>query len=115
VRSAGVPAGGTRAPPELARILAAHPLMHSAEGELYREVLVEAAADAGLTVSRVPGRDLAAHAASRMGCDAAAIAVKLTELGRQVGRPWRRDEKDAALAAWLALGVPLKCATETVR
>src|SRR5690349_17664635 len=44
--AASVAMGRTPVPTDLDRILASHALLHSAEGELYRDALSEAAADA---------------------------------------------------------------------
>jgi hypothetical protein len=34
------------------------------------------------------------------------VASALAEAGKASGRPWARDQKDAALAAWLARADP---------
>jgi hypothetical protein len=48
-------------------------------------------------------RDLLAHAADVLGFPEAALKRALTELGRSLDGAWRRDDKMAALAAWLVL------------
>lgn len=103
VGAAGVPTSSARVPQSLERILASHPLLHAAEGELIRTALTDAAGDAGLAVYQAQARDLAAHARTALGHGGAALDRMLNDLGRAVGPPWRRDEKDATLAAWLAL------------
>jgi hypothetical protein len=100
--AAGVPAGTQNLPEELGQILASHTRLHTAEGRLYREVLAEAVADAGLEVIRAPARELSAEVRRVLGRDGEALDLALAELGRPLGPPWRRTEKDAALAAWLA-------------
>jgi hypothetical protein len=83
-------AAKARSLPRLGSILASHPLVHAAEGELYRRAIAEAAEAAGMVVVHVAGGD----------ADPALVA----ELGRGVGPPWRRDHKEAAVAALVALG-----------
>jgi len=89
-------------------ILAVHFRMHKAEGELFRDVLVRAAEPCELAVARVPEKQLDAHAAKALGISAAVFRTRLATLGRSVGAPWGKDQKDAALAAWIALrGAPI--------
>lgn len=38
-----------------------------------------------------------------LGIPAEALRWRVHELGREVGVPWRQDQKDSATAAWLAL------------
>jgi hypothetical protein len=75
-------------------ILAVHFRMHKAEGALFRDVLLHAAAACGLRPVAVPekqsGADRSLHHA-------------LAALGRSAGPPWGRDQKEAALAALIAL------------
>jgi len=87
--------------PPVERIVAAHPLIHGAEGELWRAAFAEACATSGLAVVRREAgqvRDaLAKHRAP------AAIAAFLAAGRHAVGAPWTREPQDAALAAWSAL------------
>jgi hypothetical protein len=69
--------------PPLAIILAAHPLLHAAEGELYRRAIAGACADLGIAVD-------------------ATTAVALPVVGK-VSPPWGKDQKDAAALAWAGL------------
>ena len=85
---AGRPAG------ELVKTLASHPLIHTAEGDFYREAIREACRRCGVPADGIKERDLCAR------LDEAA------ELGKALGRPWRRDEKLCALAALSA--IPLR-------
>jgi hypothetical protein len=101
--AAGVLVAGTAVPAELTRVLASHALLHAAEGDLYCRALADAAGRHGLALTLVPARDLTARAAGELGVDAAAVRDQLAALGRELGSPWRRDEKDATLAAVLAL------------
>jgi hypothetical protein len=88
--------------PGLREILASHALIHAAEGEFYRDAIVKAAARAAIPVFKVRERDLDA-AADRLPGSQNERQARLMEFGKQVGSPWRQDEKLAAIAAWLAL------------
>lgn len=83
--------------PELERILGAHPLIHTAEGELWRALFTEACVRHGLEASRRVAGDV------RQGRSAAAIDAFLAAGRQAVGAPWVREVQDAALAAWGAL------------
>jgi hypothetical protein len=76
--------------PDLDAILRSHALIHTAEGQFFREILVSACEQCGLPVLRIKERDLPDN-------------PLVTELGRSLGPPWRQDEKRATLAAWAAL------------
>ena len=96
-------AGSVREDLPLERVLAAHSALHAAEGELYRDALADAAADLGLPVTLVPPRDTPAMGRRLLGAEDAALAARLTELGRPLGPPWTRDHKDALVAGLAVL------------
>jgi hypothetical protein len=89
--------------PDLAAILASHALIHTADGELYRDALADAAGRCGLALLRVKERELLAHSARVLKVREETLLPRLAEMGRGLGPPWRQDEKLAALAAWVAL------------
>jgi len=93
----GVIGGNTDRPIPVAKALTAHPLMHAAEGELYRDAIVDAAAETPLAVSQIPR-----WRADELLRDSA-IAQIVAGLGAQVGPPWRKEQKRAAVAALTAL------------
>jgi hypothetical protein len=74
---AGVVGGAARMPSDLASILRSHTLVHAAEGDLFRNALVEASKEAGLKVIAVPSRVL-------LGEAAAALRFAETDLSRRV-------------------------------
>ena len=84
-------------------ILAVHFRMHKAEGVLFREALVQATKACGLKLVAIPEKELAKHAEKALGAPASGLAKKIAALGKSVGAPWGRDQKDAALAALTAL------------
>jgi hypothetical protein len=91
----------------VAEVLAVHFRMHKAEGELFRDALARAAEAQRLSLVAIPERQLAAEAERRLRTPASQIARQLAQLGKAAGRPWAKDQKDAALAAWVALrGTP---------
>ncbi len=94
--------------PDLAATLASHALIHTAEGEFYRDALVRAGEHFGLPVTGVRERELFARGATELGVAAGELERRVGEMGRAIGPPWRQDEKYAALAAWLALAAAPK-------
>ncbi len=103
VQRAGLLTGSGRPLPDLEGILKSHALIHAAEGELYRAALGKACEAAGLVVVGIREREIRARGAEMLG-GAQALQKRLLALGRELGPPWREDEKHAALAAWAALG-----------
>jgi len=88
----------------LAATLASHALIHTADGDHFRNAIAAAAARLGLAVSRVRARDLPAEAAA-IGRPKEALDRSLAAWGREVGPPWGADQKAAALLAWLVLAL----------
>lgn len=92
--------------PALDKILASHALIHSADGELFRDALFRACTRCGFAVTCVKERELLDQAAETFQVKADALLRRVTELGRPFGSPWAQDEKFAALIAWLVLASP---------
>ncbi len=90
----------------LEEILTAHLRLHEAEGILFREALVHAATMCSLKLVAIPERLLTNYAESTLGTPATDFVKKIAALGRTVGPPWGKDQKDAALAALVALKGP---------
>ena len=101
--AAVIPLGGMPVRGSLATIIPSHSLLHAAEGELFRDALIAAAEHHRVTVSRPPPGDLVVRAARHLNWNQQSVLSTLAEMGRRIGPPWRKDEKDAALTAWLAL------------
>jgi len=87
----------------VAEILAVHMRMHKAEGELFRDALATGAERAGLPCIGVRDKEVEAVAGKVLSLPAAELSRRLGEAGRRAGPPWARDQKEAALAAWIAL------------
>jgi hypothetical protein len=95
------PASGGLAPvPECVRT---HTTIHTAEGALYRSVLWEAFAGKGIAVSAMARDELPEEVALAVGRDTATVQALVADLGKPLGPPWRREQKEAALAAWWGL------------
>ncbi len=102
VRGALLLASG-RALPKLEQILASHALIHTADGELFRDSLRAACARCGLPVAGIREKELFATASKALGIQPAALKRRITAFGKSLGPPWSQDEKFAALGAWLSL------------
>jgi hypothetical protein len=89
--------------PNLQNILASHALIHTADGELFREALLYAAKRSGLATVKIRERELLEIGQQALRAEPTALVHRLAELGRPLGSPWSQDEKFATLAAWLAL------------
>jgi hypothetical protein len=101
VGSAVLQASG-RTLPSLEKILASHPLIHTAEGEFFRHTVSQAFEDLQITVTAIRQRDLEERAKSTFG-SASRIQGTIASLGKTIGPPWTKDHKTAALAAALIL------------
>ena len=99
----GIVLGSGRPATTLVATLASHALIHTAEGELFRNVLVEAGEHHDLPVTGVRERELFARGAAELSIPAGELERRVAELGRTIGPPWAQDQKYAALVAWLAL------------
>ena len=99
----GLLLGSARSLPSLEKILAAHPLIHTADGELFREALARACTRCQLQLLCTKDKSLVSEAAKPLRLKEAALLRRVTELGKPLGSPWTQDEKYATLVAWLAL------------
>jgi hypothetical protein len=89
--------------PEFEKILASHALIHTADGELFRESIRHASARAKLPLTAIKERDLLAESAKRLKKRPEYLNRKAAALGKSLGPPWTADEKMATLAAWFVL------------
>jgi hypothetical protein len=103
LKSCGLILASGRPLPNLEKILASHALIHTADGELFREAIVHASARCDLSDFTVKERELLERAAKALRRKPSDLMRRVTELGRLLGSPWTQDEKFATLAAWLAL------------
>lgn len=103
VAGCGILVASGRQLPELRAVLASHALIHAAEGEMFREVLIQAGQHHHLPVVQIKERELFDKASSTLGLSRSALQQYLQTAGKELGPPWRQDEKFATLAAWIAL------------
>jgi len=102
VRAALLLASG-RALPRLDQILVSHALIHTADGELFRDSLRAACAQCDLPVEGIKEKELFAITSKAFDVQPAALKRRIAALGKALGPPWSQDEKFAALGAWLTL------------
>jgi hypothetical protein len=103
LQSVGILESSGRKGGSLGSILASHSLIHTADGDHFRNALASAAEQIGLAVHRVPARDLETQAELRLHRPLTELRGHVIEIGRQVGAPWGADQKNAALLAWALL------------
>ena len=103
VAGCGIVLASGRPLPDLAATLASHAFIHTAEGELFRNVIAAASRELNVPVTEVKERELLAQASAALGKSETDLQSYLEKIGRELGPPWTQDEKCATLAAWLAL------------
>jgi hypothetical protein len=89
--------------PALPQILASHALIHTADGELFREALLHASLRCGFEMFTAKESELLERASHTLHLQPDELIRRLASLGSTLGPPWSQDEKFAALAAWLSL------------
>ncbi len=102
LRAVGLPGGAGLALPALGDILRSHSLIHTAEGALFRQALVDACASHGLPVVALAAKELCQRAARASGLRPDVVKRRVAELGRTLGPPWAADQKEASMAALVA-------------
>jgi hypothetical protein len=100
VRGAALVVGSLTDPASIAN---PHMRAHALEGKLFRQVAEDALQAHGLATSLVTERNAYAAAASALRRSEAQVRRAAAELGRNLGPPWRAEEKLAAVAAWSLL------------
>jgi hypothetical protein len=99
VAGAAVLLGAGKPLPEVAKILAAHPLIHTAEGVFFREVLRRACERCGLAVTGIKEREVLEQCAGALGVPVVELQARLSAMGKKLGSPWTQDEKLSSAAA----------------
>jgi hypothetical protein len=103
INSAAVVMASGRALPSLPEILASHPLIHTAEGEFFRNAVIRACAELKIPVEKIQGRDLEGRAKSFFGKKSMPLLRRIGGMRTSLGPPWTADHKIAALAALLSM------------
>ena len=91
--------------PALEKILAAHPLIHTAEGEFFRQAVIRTCEELQIPVTAIRTRDLDEQVKGAFGKNASQLQSSIASMGSRIGPPWTKDHKTAALAAALLLHV----------
>ena len=90
-------------PDSLGEVLESWRLTCAADGMMYRESLAAVAAVAaelGMQIDRYPRKsDQVAAAAEILGIEREAVAAVISELGRRLGPPWKKEHRNAAASA----------------
>jgi len=103
VRACAVLVGSPMPDWSVDEILAVHFRMHKAEGVLFREALVHAAKECKIKAVEIPEKELLSLAEHELKTAANKLAAQISALGKAAGPPWGKDQKEAALAAMMAL------------
>ena len=106
VMSSSILLSSARPLPDLEEILGSHPLIHTAEGEFFRQAFRGAFERLGIPVTGIRIRDLDDWALKAFGNTAPEVHKRIDGMGRSLGAPWTKDEKTAALAAAIVLAGP---------
>jgi hypothetical protein len=85
-------------------ILSVHFRMHKAEGVLFPDALARAAQACELNLVEVREKGLLQAARIELATAPSALMARIAALGKAAGSPWGKDQKNAALAAMIALG-----------
>lgn len=89
--------------PDLDEILSSHALIHTAEGEFFRQAFRHAFEKLDVPVTGIRERDLDGRAKQAFGKLASQVRKNIDGMRRVLGPPWTQDEKMAALAASIVL------------
>ena len=102
-RASGILQSSGRQGDPLEAILASHALIHTADGNHFRDALAQASTRCGLDVQRVPQKTLLDRASTALGQPGPRLQATVQDLRKAVGPPWGADQKAAALVAWLLM------------
>jgi hypothetical protein len=89
--------------PPLPKILASHPLIHTAEGEFFRDAVRKACELLKVSVTATRERELDEQAKITFGDALSQVQHTISIQGTSIGPPWTSDHKAAALAALMIL------------
>jgi hypothetical protein len=100
---AGMLVSRGRPAPNFAKAVGSHPQIHIQEGLAVRESIASALLAVGAQVRAIDQKDLMTIAATELESLEPAWSDQLEAASPDNGGPWRREEKHAAVAAWLTL------------
>jgi hypothetical protein len=87
----------------LSKTLASHALIHTAEGEFFRNAIREACQRLEIRFTAIRERELEERAKTSFGDAVSRVQRRISTLGSSIGPPWTKDHKMAALAAAILL------------
>lgn len=88
-----------------AKVANPHIRAHASEGQLFRTVLQEALQSAKIACAAMTEKTVYTNAAAALGRTEDEVKRTVSALGRDIGGPWRADEKLATAAAWMRLAI----------
>ncbi len=100
LQGAGIVGGSLLDPAQIGN---PHIRAHAAEGQFFRQAAERGAGACGLLTRTFAQKSLYETAAPEIGFSVKALKLRVTALGAKRIKPWRADEKEAALAAWVLL------------
>jgi hypothetical protein len=89
--------------PELEKIFASHALIHTADGELFRDAIRDACEKCKLPVAALKEREIFDAASRSLRLEPDVLKRRIATMGKALGPPWSQDEKLSLLAAWISL------------
>jgi hypothetical protein len=95
--------GSGRPLPSFAKILASHPMLHTAEGVFFRQAFRDAFERLAIPVTGIPERQLEERTDEVFAKKAPGVQRRIAAMGRSLGPPWTLDQKSAALGAMIVL------------
>jgi hypothetical protein len=101
--AAGIATGSRPVPADVADVLRSHPMIHTAEGALFRRAIASACESCGLAVISVRNREIWGETACAWKVTEAGLRKQIDALRKSEGAPWGTDEKTATAFALLAL------------
>jgi hypothetical protein len=101
--SCGLLLASGRKLPKLENILASHALIHTADGELFRDAIRAACRKCKLPLTTLTERSAFDESAVLLKIKSNILKRRIDAIGKPLGPPWSADEKLSALAAWVSL------------
>ena len=95
--------GSGRPTGDLAATLRSHAMIHTAEGQFFRNALQNACESCSVPLLGVKEKELLSRATDGIRIPTAELHQRISEIGKSIGPPWRQDEKLCTIAAWLML------------
>jgi hypothetical protein len=101
--SCGLLLASGRKLPKLENILGSHALIHTADGELFRDAIRGACRKGRLPLTTISEKTAFDEASLKLKSKQNILKRRIDAAGKPLGPPWSQDEKLSALAAWISL------------